>query len=260
MKTRTLILITTVLFLTIFSIVVLVFTNDVGEEEITDAESNVGDFSDEPTFIGTSLLNNNEVILDTYTMHQIQSILDTCDYIQKLESGEIPWINSDESFNVIHGDLLFFNNGTHYIDNNVCKWIDSFESVTYNCFESNPMEQNWYFGPSYFENDTHRLDAQQCEWFENKNIKISTSSYMNEITPTLDDFRKFLTESPDIDTILYRFGKPHNDIGSGIHIYMYELNDNTQVWIGYTNEILYVRNVDSQGNILESLFEVEDEN
>ncbi len=48
---------------------------------------------------------------------------------------------------------------------------------------------------------------------------------------------------------------PHNDIGSGIHIYVYELDDSTQVWIGYTDHIWYIQHVDSDGNILENLIE-----
>lgn len=89
--------------------------------------------------------------------------------------------------------------------------------------------------------------------------KEASSSYMEKIIPTLDDFKNTLSEHYTIDAVFSKFGEPHDDIGSGIHIYVYELNDLTNVWIGYANEILYVRNVDSQGNILESLFEVENE-
>jgi len=119
--------------------------------------------STEPIYIDNTN-NAGELILDIDTMIQVQKILEKCDYIQKLESGEIPWRNPDGSFNVIHGDLPFFNNGTHYIDSNYCNWVDSLKSITYNCFEANPMEQNWYSGPNYFDNGTHYLDAQKCEW------------------------------------------------------------------------------------------------
>ena len=81
-----------------------------------------------------------------------------------------------------------------------------------------------------------------------------TSSYMNKTIPTLDDFKDTLDETQDIDVIFFKFGKPHDDIGSGIHIYVYDLNDSTQVWIGYTNEILYVQHVDSDQNILEQMW------
>lgn len=80
-----------------------------------------------------------------------------------------------------------------------------------------------------------------------------TSSYMGKVVPTLDDFRNTLNESQDIKTIFFKFGEPHDDIGSGIHIYVYELNDSTQIWIGYNDHILYVQHVDSDKNILEQL-------
>jgi len=107
--------------------------------------------------------NPEELILDIDSMIQVQKILDKCDYIQKLESGEIPARNSDGSYNIIRGDLPFFNNGTHYIDSNDCEWIDSLEALMYHCFEANPMEQNWYSGPNYFDNGTHHIDRQECE-------------------------------------------------------------------------------------------------
>ena len=80
------------------------------------------------------------------------------------------------------------------------------------------------------------------------------SSYMEKIIPTLDDFKNILSEPYSIDTIFSKFGEPHKDIGSGIHIYVYELNDNTEVWIGYVDDIWYVKHVDLNGNILEELF------
>ena len=75
-----------------------------------------------------------------------------------------------------------------------------------------------------------------------------------KITPTLDDFKNTLSESQDIDAIFSKFGHPHDDIGSGIHIYVYELNDSTEIWIGYVEDIWHVRHVDSKGNPIEELF------
>ena len=108
--------------------------------------------------------NSAELILDIDAMIQVQKIFDKCDYKQKLESGEIPSRNPDDSFNAITGSLPFFNNGTHYIDSNICKWIDSFDSVVHNCLKTNPMGQNWHDGPNYFYNDTHHIDIQYCKW------------------------------------------------------------------------------------------------
>jgi len=84
--------------------------------------------------------------------------------------------------------------------------------------------------------------------------KDATSSYMDRVTPTLDDFKDILSKPYDIDVIFSKFGEPHDDIGSGIHIYVYELNDMTEIWIGYVDDIWYVKHVDTNGNVLEDLF------
>ncbi len=98
-------------------------------------------------------------------------------------------------------------------------------------------------------------DIKQIEEYAEslKEPKDYTSSYMGKTVPTLDDFKNTLNESKDIETIFFKFGEPHDDIGSGIHIYVYELNDSTQIWIGYNDYILYVQHVDSDRNILEQL-------
>ena len=104
-------------------------------------------------------------------------------------------------------------------------------------------------GNYYIQNQTTEFMGISSE------LDQATSSYMNKIVPTLDDFKNTLNESQDIETIFFKFGEPHADIGSGIHIYVYELNDSTQIWIGYIDRILYVQHVDSDGNKLERLFE-----
>lgn len=86
------------------------------------------------------------------------------------------------------------------------------------------------------------------------NPKDAASSYMDRVTPTIDDFKNILSEPYNIDEIFSKFGRPHDDIGSGIHIYVYELNDSTEIWIGYVDDILYVKHVDADGNVLEDLF------
>jgi hypothetical protein len=84
--------------------------------------------------------------------------------------------------------------------------------------------------------------------------KDASSSYMDRITPTIDDFKNILSEPYNIDDIFSKFGEPHRDIGSGIHIYVYELNDLTEIWIGYIDDVWYVKHVDADGNTLEDLF------
>ena len=90
--------------------------------------------------------------------------------------------------------------------------------------------------------------------------KDATSSYMDRITPTVEDFKNTLSEPYDIDEIFSKFGEPHDDIGSGIHIYVYELNDSTEIWIGYVDDIWYVKHVDADIKVLEELFVKNQEN
>ena len=73
---------------------------------------------------------------------------------------------------------------------------------------------------------------------------------------TVNEFVKILSETQEIDSIFEQLGKPHDDIGSGIHIYVYYLNDETQIWIGYTDEIIYVKHMDTDGNLIDILYEI----
>jgi hypothetical protein len=132
------------------------------------------------------------------------------------------------------------------------------------CGNSLQLTQRYDGRPACVSSETY-FELIKRNWVSNIIIAIQSrdvfiepeyaSSYMDEIIPTLADFKNTLSESQDIDIIFSKFGDPHEDIGSGIHIYVYELNDHTQVWIGYTDHILYVRHMDSEGNLLEQLFE-----
>jgi hypothetical protein len=70
---------------------------------------------------------------------------------------------------------------------------------------------------------------------------------------TYEDFRDNLTKEMDYQAIVVKFGEPARDIGSGIHIYVWELKDSTEMWIGYVDKIFYARHVDKDRNILHTL-------
>jgi hypothetical protein len=53
--------------------------------------------------------------------------------------------------------------------------------------------------------------------------------------------------------ITTKFGQPDFDKGSGIHIYVYKLKDSTEIWIGYTDRILYATHMDSNQQLLHKL-------
>jgi hypothetical protein len=71
--------------------------------------------------------------------------------------------------------------------------------------------------------------------------------------PSLDDFKTNLKGDMTYSSIVKIFGEPSKDIGSGIHIYVYALPDATEVWIGYTDKIVYARQIDEQGAVLHTI-------
>ena len=62
-------------------------------------------------------------------------------------------------------------------------------------------------------------------------------------------FMTNLRADMDYSQIVNMFGEPDGDIGSGIHIYVYDLSDGTEVWIGFSNQIMYARHM-SNGQIM----------
>lgn len=86
-------------------------------------------------------------------------------------------------------------------------------------------------------------------------LAISCSKQENLLDDGLSysDFEKNLKSDMTYDLIVAKFGNPTSDIGSGIHIYVYELVDSTEIWIGYTDVILYARHMDSDHQQLHSL-------
>ena len=67
---------------------------------------------------------------------------------------------------------------------------------------------------------------------------------------TFDYFHTHLTTNMVYADLVNKFGEPDEDIGSGIHIYVYRLSDSTAIIIGYTDKILYAKHVDSNQQVL----------
>jgi hypothetical protein len=55
------------------------------------------------------------------------------------------------------------------------------------------------------------------------------------------------------DEMVNLFGAPDGDLGSGIHIYYYDLNDGTRIVIGYADKIMYARHVSTSGQVLHNI-------
>ena len=66
-------------------------------------------------------------------------------------------------------------------------------------------------------------------------------------------FSRELKANMDYTSIVNKFGEPDEDKGSGIHIYVYKLQDGTEIWIGYTDRIMYARHMNTNGQVLHTL-------
>jgi len=66
-------------------------------------------------------------------------------------------------------------------------------------------------------------------------------------------FERHLKTDMNYESLKHTFGEPDNDIGSGIHIYLYNLQDGTKIQIGFVDSIIYARHVDANDQLIEDL-------
>jgi hypothetical protein len=70
---------------------------------------------------------------------------------------------------------------------------------------------------------------------------------------SLNDFKN-LTVSLTNTEIFKIFGEPAKDIGSGLFIFVYVLDDSTEVWIGSNGKkIFYAKHMDANHHLIETL-------
>ena len=70
---------------------------------------------------------------------------------------------------------------------------------------------------------------------------------------TVEYFETHLKSDMSRAKLMFVFGKPDKDLGSGIHIYVYTLDDATEVRVDITDKILYATQLDKDENVLKVL-------
>lgn len=70
---------------------------------------------------------------------------------------------------------------------------------------------------------------------------------------SMEYFETHLQKDMSDKELMSVFGQPDADRGSGIHIYVYKLDDNTEVWVGIADKILYANHMDQDQNLLKVL-------
>ena len=82
----------------------------------------------------------------------------------------------------------------------------------------------------------------------NKRADISKDTY--------EYFKTHLNSAMTYSQVVASFGEPDGDLGSGIHIYYYNLDDGTCIWIGFADRIIYARHMSNNtgsGQLLHTL-------
>ena len=139
------------------------------------------------TIIGPVLIIaiTSTLILNYYTDEKIKSqkfrdeqvdrIFKRCDY-QKMMDGR-GWIGLDGNEILDHQPLYFWNNSTHHLDNNTCKWqtIGQYES---DAKLRDALARCWIGNSEFLDDDfvlwnnaTHHINVDTCLITEAKNEK-----------------------------------------------------------------------------------------
>lgn len=88
----------------------------------------------------------------------------------------------------------------------------------------------------------HSESRQSSPIKRTKSPPVSTSKL------TLENFSR-LEKGADMQSVLKEFGAPARDIGSGIHIYEYELADGSKVWVGGVEKLFYVDHIQGKKHV-----------
>ncbi|GAL84333.1 Lipoprotein, putative [Sporocytophaga myxococcoides] len=70
---------------------------------------------------------------------------------------------------------------------------------------------------------------------------------------SISDFETKIKSDMDYYSMVETFGKPSKDIGRGIHIYVYELKDSTKMLVGFTDKVLYAKQINRKEEIVKDL-------
>ena len=70
---------------------------------------------------------------------------------------------------------------------------------------------------------------------------------------TYEYFAAHINKNMNDEIVIKTFGQPDDDVGSGLHIFIYKLADGTTIDIGVTDHIHYSSHRDANGQILHVL-------
>ena len=70
---------------------------------------------------------------------------------------------------------------------------------------------------------------------------------------TIEYFQEHLHADMTHNQLKTTFGEPDDDVGSGLHIYVYKLDDGTKVVIACSDKIFSAKHIDADDKLLQEL-------
>ncbi len=90
-------------------------------------------------------------------------------------------------------------------------------------------------------------------------ISYSCSDDSNDKELTYEMFANSLVRDMNYDQFVDLFGKPNRDEGSGLHIYIWTLENGTEVSVGFAGGyIYYAYHIDKEGKVIKTILEPEE--
>ena len=112
--------------------------------------------------------------------------------------------------------------------------------------ESNPIV---FSKPGWYEVGFFVSELERAKW----NFNVQYNDQL-DFTNNMQEFQEKLHPDMKYDDLVRTFGEPDNDIGSGMHIYVYDMDDGSKVLVGYADYIWYAKHVDYKYNLITDLF------
>ena len=113
--------------------------------------------------------------------------------------------------------------------------------------ESDPIA---FSRPGWYEINFFVSDLERAKW----NFHVQYNDQL-DFTNNVQEFQEKFRPDMKYDDLVESFGNPDSDIGSGMHIYVYEMDDGNKILIGYADYIWYAKHVDYKYSLITDLFE-----
>jgi hypothetical protein len=81
----------------------------------------------------------------------------------------------------------------------------------------------------------------------------TTTKNENSNVLSFDYFKNNLKPDMTYNSLIATFGEPSDSAGSGVKIYIYQLSESSEIWIGYADKIIYAAQMDQNHKVINTI-------